>query len=74
MVTVARAAKGDRNAFVMQQLGRKEQWRLLTGGTLAIIKGEELQRRVTARILVAIAQWTNERKEMMEQIRRELSA
>jgi hypothetical protein len=74
MVTMARATKGDRNAFVMQQLSRKEQWRLLTGGTLNIVKGEELQRRVTARILVAIAQWTNDRREVMEQLRRELSA
>jgi hypothetical protein len=74
MVTMARAAEGDRNAFVMQQLSRKEQWRLLTGGTLNIIKGEELQRRVTARILVAIAQWTNDRKEVMEPLRRELLA
>jgi hypothetical protein len=74
MVTTARIATGNPSAFVMQQLSREQQWRLMTGGSLDIIPGkEELQRRVTARILVAIAQWTIDRKERMEEIRRELS-
>jgi hypothetical protein len=74
MVTAARIAAGNAEAFVMQQLSRDDQWKLMTGGTLSVIGKEELQRRVTARILVAIAQWTNDRKEMIERVQTSLQA
>lgn len=68
MVTVARAADGDGNAFSVQRLTDAERWRLLTGGTVRSIGKEELQRRVTARILVAIAEWTITHKKMSERM------
>ena len=41
MVTTARTAAGNGDAFVMQQLGRDAQWKLMTGGTLSVIGKEE---------------------------------
>ena len=56
----------------MQQLSSDERWQLLTGGTVRIIGKEELQQRVTARILVAIAQWSLSRKQMMDKLQTEM--
>jgi len=68
MVTTARAADGDGNAFSVHRLSSTERWRLLTGGTVRSIGKEQLQRRVTARILVAIAEWTITHKEISERM------
>ncbi len=65
MVTAARADKGDRNSFSVQQVSCDVQWCLLTGEMVKSVGKEELRRRVIARILVSIAQWTLERKETL---------
>ena len=68
MVTQANADGDEPSAFSVQQLSRDEQWRLLTGGSHGSISGDRLKQRVHALILVAIAQWTLERKELLAKL------
>ena len=68
MVTEAGADDDEPVAFSMQQLSRDVQWRLLTGRSHGSIKGEPLQRRVTARILATIGAWSVERKHRLVKV------
>jgi hypothetical protein len=68
MLTEASAGGSEPVAFPMQQLRRDEQWRLLTGGSHASIKDNRLQRRVTARILVSIGEWSLEREDALAKV------
>ena len=65
---VACAGGHDSIAFSMQQLSRNEQWRLLTGGSHTSIRDERLQRRVTARILSSVGEWSLERQKVLEAV------
>jgi hypothetical protein len=65
MLTEASAGGSEPVAFPMQQLRRDEQWRLLTDGSHASIRDEQLRRRVTARILASIGKCSLKRKEAL---------
>jgi len=70
MVTTARSEEGDRNAFLVAQLSRDEQWRLMTGGVVSKVGKEEIRGRVIAKILTSVAQWSLDRKESLASIER----
>ena len=65
---MACAGGHEPSAFSMQQLSRNEQWRLLTGGSHTSIRDERLQRRVTARILSSVGEWSLERQKVLEAV------